>query len=323
MQALDLVTRALTSIGAYGAGEAVAPEDANDAFDMLNDMLQTWSNSTMMVNYVTEIIFTLVSNVYKYQIGDGGTVADDFTDEYAIYADITASIDGTTLTVDSVERGNVALGQYLRITGAEAPLENGTQIVKFISGAGRTGQYQVNIDQDCSSVTMKAYYERPLRINSAFVRSNNLDYMVKPLSIENYEQIGIKNLQGAWPRALYYQPSGPIGNITVWPVPGAGEMHMFAETVLQNFTSLAQVITLPQGYAMAIRWNLAELLMPTYGKNDPLMAQMIIKQAESSRAWVKRTNMQPVAAQTFDPNVLPYGPNYRVSSAWIYSGGFI
>ncbi len=309
MQALDLVTRALSTVGAYAAGEAVDAADANDAFDMLNEMLETWSNSTMMVNYVTEIIWTLLSNVALYTIGPGGTIGGS----------VTGSITLTTLTVTAISSGNIALGQYITGSGVTA----GTQIVKFLTGAGSTGTYQVNTSQNASSTTLTTYYERPLRINSAFVRSNNLDYMVKPLSIENYEQIGIKNLQGAWPRALYYQPSSPVGNITVWPVPGAGEMHVFAETVLQNFTSLAQVVNLPQGYAAAIRWNLAEWLLPEYGKNDPVIIQMIMKRAEESRAWVKRTNMQPVAIQSFDPNVLPYGPNFKVSSAWIYSGGFI
>lgn len=309
MQALDLVSKALVRVGAYAAGEPLDSDDANDAFDMMNEMLETWSNSTMMVNYVTEIIWTLTSNVYKYTIGPGGTIGGT----------ATGSISGTTLTISAIAAGNIALGQYITGSGVTA----GTQIVKFLTGAGSTGTYQLNLTQTASSTTLTTYYERPLRINSAFVRSNNLDYMVKSLSVENYEQIGIKNLQGAWPRALYYQPSGPVGNITVWPVPGAGEMHVFAETVLQSFTSLAQVVTLPQGYAMAIRWNLAELLMPEYGKNDPIIERMIVKHAENSRAWVKRTNMQPVAMQTFDPNVLPYGPNYRVSSAWIYSGGFI
>jgi hypothetical protein len=81
--------------------------------------------------------------------------------------------------------------------------------------------------------------------------------------------------------------------MTFWPVPGSGEMHIFAETVLQGFGSLSDTVTLPQGYSLAIHRNLAELLMPEYGKNDPVITAMIIKQAEESRAWVKRTNMQP------------------------------
>jgi hypothetical protein len=63
---------------------------------MLNDMLDTWSNSTMMVPYVTEIIFTLVNNTYQYTIGQGGTVSAGA---------FTGSISGTTLTVSACPLG--------------------------------------------------------------------------------------------------------------------------------------------------------------------------------------------------------------------------
>ncbi len=306
-QVLDLVTRSLKVIGAYAPGETIDPSDANDALDMLNDLLETWSNSTMMVNYITEIIFTLTNNVYQYTIGQGGTIGGTFT----------GSISGTILTVTTIPAGNIALGQYLSGSGVTA----GTQIVKFITGAGGTGTYQVNTSQTVGSETLTTYYQRPLRINSAFVRVSNLDYPVTPLNVEQYELIGFKTLNGPWPRALYYQPSGPVGNITFWPVPGSGQMHMFAETVLQGFNSLDDLVTLPQGYNMAIRWNLAEMLLPEYGKNDPTMIQMIMKNAADSRAWVKRTNMQPTQIVRFDDALVSM--NRANDASWIFSGGFV
>lgn len=306
-QALDLVTRALKSVGAYGPGEPIDQEDANDAFDMLNDMLDTWSNSTQMVSYITEIIFTLTNNIYQYTIGPGGTIGGTFT----------GSISGTTLTVSAISAGNISLGQTLSGSGVTA----GTKVVAFLTGAGQTGTYQVDSSQTVSSVTMTTYYQRPLRINSAFVRVATLDYPVRPLNVEQYEAIGLKTLQGPWPRYLYYQPTIPLGNITFWPVPSSGEMHMFAETVLANFGSLSDTVNLPQGYPMAIRWNLAELLMPEYGKNDPVMTQLIMKNAAESRAWIKRTNSQPPMAASFDDALL--GMHRRNDAAWIFSGGFL
>ncbi len=306
-QVIDLVTRSLKVIGAYAPGETIDPSDANDALDMLNDMLETWSNSTMMVNYITEIIFTLTNNIYQYTIGQGGTIGGTFT----------GAISGTTLTVTAIPLGNIALGQYLSGSGVTA----GTQIVKFLTGAGGTGTYQVNTSQTVGSETLTTYYQRPLRINSAFVRVSNLDYPVTPLNVEQYELIGFKTLNGPWPRALYYQPSGPVGNITFWPVPGSGQMHMFAETVLQGFNSLDDLVTLPQGYNMAIRWNLAELLLPEYGKNDPTMIQMIMKNAADSRAWVKRTNMTPTQIVRFDDALVSM--NRANDASWIFSGGFV
>lgn len=304
--ALDIVTRSLRAIGAYAPGDPIDAEDANDAFDVLNDLLATWSNATMMVPYITEIIHTLSANVYQYTIGPGGTIGGTFT----------GSISGTTLTVSSISAGNIALGQTLSGSGVTS-----CTVTQFLTGAGQTGTYQVSVSQTATSTTMTTYYQRPLRINSAFVRASSLDYVVAPLNIERYELIGLKTLQGPWPRALYYQPSGPLGNITYWPVPASGEMHLFAETVLQGFTSLSDTVQLPQGYNQALRWNLAEQLLPEYGKNDATLVQLIIKNAAESRAWIKRTNMQPMASASFDDGLIGM---HRVNDAsWILTGGFL
>lgn len=305
-QAIDIVTRALRAVGAYAPGDVLDAEDANDAFDMLNDLLDTWSNSTMMVPYVTEVIFTLTNNVYQYTIGQGGSIGGTFTGD----------ISGTTLTVSAISAGNIALGQYLTGSGITA----GTQITQFLTGAGGTGTYQVNTSQTATSTTITSYYQRPLRINSAFVRVATLDYPVTPVNVEQYELIGFKTLNGPWPRILYYQPSSPVGNITFWPVPGSGEMHMFCETVLNQFVTLSDNVALPQGYNMALRWNLAELLLPEYGKNDPVINAMILKNAADGRAWIKRTNMQPPQEAVF-PDAL-VSMNRRNDAAWIFSGGF-
>lgn len=305
--ALDIVKRSLIVNGAYAPGDTIDPSDSNDAFDMLNDLLETWSNSTMMVPYITEIIFTLTANVKDYTIGPGGSIGGTFT----------GSIAGTTLTVSAIPLGDIALGQTITGAGVTA----GTKITQFLTGAGKTGTYQVTPSQTVGSITMTSSFQRPLRINSAFVRVATLDYPVTPLNVERWELIGLKSLGGPWPNALYYQPSYPVGNITFWPVPSQGEMHMFAETVLQGFASINDTVTLPQGYNMALRWNLAELLMPEYGKNDPIINAMVMKNASDSRAWLKRTNSQPPQEANY-PDVLVRS-NRRADSAFIYSGGFL
>lgn len=304
--ALDIVTRSLRAIGAYAPGDSISTDDANDAFIMLNDMLDTWSNSTMMIPYITEIIFNVVNGTYQYTIGEGGTIGGSFT----------GSISGTTLTVSGLTENTIAMGMYL---GGSA--NTGTQITQFITGTGGNGTYEVNISQS-NSGTYNTYYQRPLRINSAFVRVATLDYPVIPLNVAQYQAIGLKILNGPWPKFIYYQPSDPVGNITLWPVPASGEVHMFAETVLGNLNSLSDTVTLPQGYAMALRWNLAELLLPEYGRTtDQALIALVQKNAANSRAWVKRTNMSPPPSSQFDDRMIGMARN--TDAAWIYSGGFL
>ncbi len=317
---IDIISRALKDIGALEAGETPAPADAQDALDMLNDMLDQWSNEQMMVYYKTEIIFTLTSGQTQYTIGPGGQVG----------ATITGSISGTTLTVTDVTAGAIAKGMTITGSGIAA----GTKIVDFNTGAGgnvnEAGTYTVNISQTVASTTISAYYERPLTINSAFVRVNTnsngdpianggLDYPVEILNLENYEMIGLKTLNGPWPRALYYQPAETLGNLFVWPNPSQGEMHIFADTIFQRFDNLYQEIIIPQGYLMAMRWCLAERLMPMYGKANPQQIAMINAFASQGKSTIKRTNMKPVQTVRFDATIVV---GKQADAGWILTGGF-
>ena len=319
-QPFDIISRALKDIGALEAGEIPTPEAAQDAFDMLNDILDQWSNESMMVSYKTEIIYPISPGVTQYTIGPGGTIG-------AVFA---GSIAGTTLTVTSISSGAIALGQTLNGTGISA----GTTIVAFQSGAGgninEVGTYTLNINQSVASTTINSYYQRPLSINSAFVRINTnsngqpivnggLDYPVAILNVEDYEMIGLKTLAGPWPKALYYQPSETLGNIFVWPNPSQGEMHIFADTLFARYNSINDSIVLPQGFSMALRWCLAERLMPMYGKASQTQIAMISAFAAQGKATIKRTNMKPIQSARFQDAMLS---SRQKDAGWILSGGF-
>ena len=320
-QVIDIISRSLKDIGALEAGETPTPEAAQDAFDMLNDILDQWSNESMMVTYKTEIIFPITSGQTQYTIGPNGQIGAVFT----------GSIAGTTLTVTSITSGAIALGQTLSGTGITA----GTTIVGFNSGAGgnvnELGTYTVNISQNVASTTINSYYQRPLSINSAFVRINTnsngqpivnggLDYPVAILNVEDYEMIGLKTLSGPWPKALYYQPAELLGNIFVWPNPSQGEMHLFADTLFTRYTTINDIIVLPQGFSMALRWCLAERLMPMYGKASQTQIAMINAYAAQSKSTIKRTNMKPIQSARFQDAMLA---SRQKDAGWILSGGFL
>jgi hypothetical protein len=319
-QPIDIISRALKDIGALEAGETPTPESAQDAFDMLNDILDQWSNESMMVTYKTEIIFPITPGQTQYTIGPNGQIGAVFT----------GSISGTTLTVTAITSGAIALGQTLSGTGITA----NTTIVAFQSGAGgninELGTYTLNISQNVSSTTINSYYQRPLAINSCFVRINTnsngqpivnggLDYPVAILNVEDYEMIGLKTLAGPWPKALYYQPSETLGNIFVWPNPSQGEMHLFADTLFSRYTTINDSIILPQGFSMALRWCLAERLMPMYGKASATQIAMIQAYAAQAKSTIKRTNMKPIQSARFQDAMLA---SRQKDAGWILSGGF-
>ena len=326
MQPIEIISRALKDIGALEAGETPTPEAAQDAFDMLNDLVDQWSNEDMMVYNTTEIIFPLISGQTQYTIGPNPSTAN------FVGAQFTGSISGNILTVTGLTSGAIAQGQTLSGTG----ILPGTRITQFISGAGgqvnEVGTYQLNTTYPLG-ITNRAitgYYQKPLFIDQAYVRVNTqsngqavqnggLDYQVAVIALENYNQIGLKTLNGPWPKALYYNPNAESGNIFVWPNPSQGEMHMFSSTIFSNYTGLYDEIVLPQGYAMALRWNLAERLMPMYGKASQVQIAMIGGYAAQSKSTIKRNNMQPIAAAGYPDSMLV---GRSRDAGWILSGGF-
>ena len=321
-QPLDIISRALKDIGALEAGETPTPEATADAFDMLNDLVDQWSNEEMMVYYKNEIVFPIVPGQTQYTIGPTGQIG----------AIITGSISGNILTVTGISSGAINVGQTLSGTG----ITSGTKIVAMLTGAGNNvneaGTYQLNIPYTTAitSETINLYYQRPLSIDSAFVRINTnsngvpivnggLDYPISILAVEDYQMIGLKTLNGPWPKALYYQPSETLGNIYVWPNPSQGEMHIFTDNLFQNYASLYDPVILPQGYSMALRWCLAERLMPMYGKVNQTQISMINAYAAQAKATVKRINMKPVQSARFADAMLA---SRQRDAGWILSGGF-
>jgi len=317
---IDVISRALKDIGALEAGETPTPEAATDAYDMLQDMLDQWSNEDMMVFYKNEIIFPITPGQVQYTIGPGGQISANFT----------GSIAGNILTVTGINSGGISLGQTLSGTG----IQPGTTIKQMLTGAGgnvnEAGTYLVNISQAVTSTTITSYYQRPIQLRSCFVRINTnsngqpinnggLDYPVAVLNLEQYEMIGLKTLNGPWPKAVYYEPTETLGNIYVWPNPAQGEMHIFVDQLFQKFTTINDVITLPEGYNMALRWCLAERLMPMYGKASPTQIAMITKFAAQSKSTVKRTNLRPPVVSTYADALLV---GRQKDAGWILSGGF-
>ena len=320
----DIVSRALKDIGALEAGETPTPDAALDAFEMLNDIIDQWSNENMMVFNVTEIICPVIAGQVQYTIGPNPSTQN------FIGASFTGSISGNVLTVTGIASGAVAQGQTLSGTG----IATGTKITQTLTGAGgninEVGTYQVNINQTVASTSITAYYQKPLNIDSAFVRVNTtsngqpitgggLDYPMSVLALQDYQMIGLKTLSGPWPKAVYFNPGSDSGNLFIWPSPSQGELHLFANTLFSRYQSMYEDIFLPQGYSMALRWCLAERLMPMYGKASPTQIGMIQTFAGQAKATLKRTNMSPLQISRY-PNALMVGKSK--DAGFILNGGF-
>ncbi len=70
--AQSLIQDALEGIGVYAPGETVATADLNRCLVILNDMMDIWSNESLMSYANTEQSGLLVPGIHVYTIGVGG-----------------------------------------------------------------------------------------------------------------------------------------------------------------------------------------------------------------------------------------------------------
>lgn len=157
---------------------------------------------------------------------------------------------------------------------------------------------------------------RPVAIKQAVVTIVTVDYPVQILGYDDYEAIRLKTLQTAWPTYLYYEPDYPLGKVFTWPVNSGNVMTFGVEKPLQGFATLYDVVSLPPGYADAIRFNLALRLAPEYQITaGPDLMQL----AERALKAIKHTNGRIPPTVQSDPML---GTTNQKGGYIIYSDGY-
>ena len=115
MFAIDLITRALRLVGAVATGETANSNDALEALDDANDMLDQWSLEDLMLYYDKVVTLPLVAGQIQYSIGPTGT---DLVEVRPIELLACNYRDSQDL---DVAVNVVSMGDYQRIVQKETP----------------------------------------------------------------------------------------------------------------------------------------------------------------------------------------------------------
>ncbi len=72
--ALDIITSSLEQIQAYAPGDTISSADYSRSLSVLNDMLDEWSNSSLLVYANLEYSKVLTPGIQTYTVGVGGDI---------------------------------------------------------------------------------------------------------------------------------------------------------------------------------------------------------------------------------------------------------
>ena len=131
-----------------------------------------------------------------------------------------------------------------------------------------------------------------------------------PLTDDGWAAITQKAATSTQPTNWYYNPTFPLGTLSLWPIPSSATLQgaLYAPQQTSEFTSLDEVISLPPGYRRMLVKNLARDLAPSYGR--PVHPELK-EEAIESKATVKRNNYRP-SDLSFDAAVLGGNGGYDI-----------
>jgi hypothetical protein len=315
--ALDLIKGALRRINSYQHGETIAQPDQADLLEAINDVLDSWSNDKLYVFGTNENILQWNPGQNQYKVGN--PLCTDLGEPpfIGILTQGSNFITGVTNVPADLMIGATVTDFQNLIPPGQTVTAIGAAAISF--GPGVASQSSVGAEQITYSIPGDFAIPRPLRITGGYTRINRLDFWLDCYGTqEQYTQILYKAQPGPWPTIAWYNMQMPYGILNVYQTPGqAAELHLFTDTLLKNL-SLTQTFILPQGYARAIKANVAVLVWPEYWGAVPVPGSLT-KEADVSLSLIKALNAQPPARAKYD-RMLVRGN--RIDGGWIIHGGY-
>lgn len=161
-------------------------------------------------------------------------------------------------------------------------------------------------------VAGKNWYDlptRPIQIVAASSSISGADSPIELVDASGFEAVQEKGLSSIYIKKLFCNYLWELPTIFIWPTPrAAGTIEMYILQPILEFPTLADPIALPPGYEAGLRFALAVLLAPEYGR--PL-DQAVVAQAQNFKASLVQLN---TINQMKSPPPQPIPPPASVAS---------
>lgn len=311
---LDLLTLAagelnLTALGDLLSNNAVL---AQRLLDRLTWMVDSWNLKSTVIPWYQQQVFNLIPGQQSYLIG---TNAPDWNAPRPIWLHADAS---NLLLTNPANLGSGALGGWYPDNIATNTLPIGTPPYTVQVNTATAGVYPVTVFVNSGPNPPSASSLSPIRIP------------LTVLSVEQWANISIPNLQSSFPNAIYLDRSVVTGTnpvtglsyyasrIWVWYVPTAvNQIELFYGQAL-TVGNLTDPVDAPPGYFRAMFLNLAIEIAPGFGITPNAVT---LKNAADALGDIKELNSPDMSVRP-DPG-MPSSPGSRfITKAQFLSGVF-
>lgn len=150
---------------------------------------------------------------------------------------------------------------------------------------------------------------RPQDIDDAYTNFAGVDFPIKVISQEGYNEINLKTMKQPIVERLLYVNEFPLGVVTVWPVPTQAAPITLTMNRILSFPVLAtDTLTGPPGFVKAIRYCLAVEFAPEFGVEA---SNTVVQVAADAKGDYKRANLPLLVAGYDDALTVPQVALYQ------------
>jgi hypothetical protein len=129
---------------------------------------------------------------------------------------------------------------------------------------------------------------RPSKITGVGVMISEIELPVDIITVEEWAKIVDKGTGSTQATKVYVEGTYPLETLNFWPMPTANNtVVIYSQKPIASTLALADTLSMPDGYELALEYNLALFLAPEFGRQiDP----MIFEQAKDLKAALMRQN---------------------------------
>jgi len=284
----------------YNREHGAMPADASlDAVETLNMMMSAWQAEGIAMWKKRDITLFMQKAVASYSIGPSGDNATLAPYSTKLAADSDSG--DSTITVDDDD--DITDGDYIGIeldtglfqwtTVDGDPASNVVTLTTALTGDTSENQYVANYTTKC---------QRPMEIIEARLRnSQDVDNILEIVSRVEYMQLSDKTSTGT-PNIMYYDPQLVNAVMYLWQTTNDVENRVVftAKYPIEIFSAFGDTADFPQEWFLALKYNLAVLLIPEYMRESKMSVtqiNLLISQAENFKETVKSFDATYASAQ--------------------------
>lgn len=296
LSARTLIAGSLKRIGALAQGEVPSAAEEQDAFDRLNEFLDSLATQRFTMYSTARAVCPLalyegVSAVVaaggtSYAVNDTITVSGGVGRTAATFT--VATLSGSAIaTVTLLSAGRYTTKPTNPASTSSTQGGTGATLTITWSSAFADQEYTIGPTGDWIAVRPTALEDLGLILAAL---DPAVETLLSPLTGDSWTALRIKDLESPLPTAYLYTPTSPDATVTFYPVPTNTDntIAIYTAVALTQFADLSTAVTLPPAYARMLSYNLAVELAPEFGRPlDPVIAM----QARDSLAELKRLNV--------------------------------